>query len=212
MGTTQLKLYNEALRMVGERKLSSLSENREPRRLLDEVWDAGTVDYCLEKGLWNHAIRTTQASYDPDVTPGFGHSYAFSKPSDFIRTAAVCEDEYFHVPHLEYRDEQSYWFSDLSTLYISYVSNDASYGSDLTIWPQTFSKYVSSYLAWSICTRLTQSKTNKDDLRSEMEMYLRDAKAKDAIAAPTEIPPSGTWVNSRYSRNRERGRRNRLIG
>lgn len=212
MGTTKLKLYNGALRMLGERKLASLTEDRKPRRVLDETWDAGTIDYCLEKGLWNHAIRTTQASFDPDVSPGFGHAYAFSKPSDFIRTAALCEDEHFYVPHLDYRDEQGYWFSDLSTLYISYVSNDDAYGNDLTLWPQTFIKYVASYLAWSVCKILTQGQTNKDDLETEMMAYLRDAKAKDAIAAPTEIPPSGTWVNSRHARHRERGRRNRLIG
>ena len=38
---TRLQLYNSALLLLGERNLASLSENREPRRLLDHVWDTG---------------------------------------------------------------------------------------------------------------------------------------------------------------------------
>jgi hypothetical protein len=41
MSASKLKLYNDALGILGERRLASLTENREPRRVLDEVWDAG---------------------------------------------------------------------------------------------------------------------------------------------------------------------------
>ncbi len=45
--TTKLQIFNGALRMCGERKLASLSEDRQPRRLLDDEWADGAVDYCL---------------------------------------------------------------------------------------------------------------------------------------------------------------------
>ena len=37
MANDQLSLYNNALTVLGERKIASLTENREPRRVLDDV-------------------------------------------------------------------------------------------------------------------------------------------------------------------------------
>ena len=69
--TTQLTLYNNALHLIGERKLSSLSENRECRRLLDTVWDRPAIDDCLERGQWNFAIRSVHIDHSPSVEPAF---------------------------------------------------------------------------------------------------------------------------------------------
>ncbi len=41
MAVDQLSLYNRALLIMGQRFLSDLSEEREPRRLLDQVWNDG---------------------------------------------------------------------------------------------------------------------------------------------------------------------------
>ena len=45
--TDKLTVYNETLGLLGERKLASLTEQREPRRVLDGFWDQ-TVAYCLD--------------------------------------------------------------------------------------------------------------------------------------------------------------------
>ena len=133
MATTRLKLYNEALiTFLGERALGSLAENREPRRVLDAVWDNGAIDYCLEQGLWNFATRAQQITYSPSVEPPFGYRYAFTKPDDYVRTAAVCSDERFNCPLTQYADEGGFWFADLDTLYVKYVSDDDQYGYDLS--------------------------------------------------------------------------------
>lgn len=210
--TTQLSVYNEALRFLGERRLASLSEDREPRYLLDGVWDDNAVDYCLEQGLWNFATRTIEITYDPDVTPAFGYTYAFNKPSDFIRTAMVCCDENFTVPLLNHSDERDFWFSDLDTLYIKYISNDSEYGGDLSIWPQTFVKFFAAWMGLEIAPTL-----KKDDkveaLEAKMLRRLTDARSKDAMTSPTKFPATGSWVSSRFGHSRgDRGVRSRLIG
>jgi hypothetical protein len=209
--TTKLILYNDAQIALGERT-TSLTEDVESRRILDKVWDGGAVNYCLEKGLWQHAMRAISLTYDPDTTVQFGYTYAFNKPSDFIRTAAVSANERFMPPLLDYEDRAGFWFADPDTLYFKYVSNDSAYGGDLSLWPETYSRYVSSYLAWRACTKLTQSKVDKDTLKKEMEDALSDARAKDAIASPTKIPPSGSWSGSRGGGRGDRGSRGRLIG
>src|SRR5438270_251157 len=80
--------------LCGERFLASLTEEREPRRLLDQAWASNAVRACLEMGQWNFAMRTIQIDYDSGVEPGFGYNRAFPKPTDWVNTTGVCEDEF----------------------------------------------------------------------------------------------------------------------
>ena len=45
MALDKVGIYNDALILLGERRLSSISEAREPRYNLDAIWDIGAVDY-----------------------------------------------------------------------------------------------------------------------------------------------------------------------
>src|SRR5574343_760692 len=125
---TKISLYNNALLLLGERTLASLTESREVRRLLDKVWARPVVRECLEAGLWRFAMRTVELTYSPSVEPPFGYRYAFDRPSDLVRTAAVCQDEYLREPLLQYQIEGEYWYAELDTIYVRYVSDDDAYG------------------------------------------------------------------------------------
>lgn len=215
MATSQLALYNGALRRLGERKLASLTENREPRRLLDDAWDDAARLYCLQQGLWKFAKRTVKLDYDPDQTPTFGHRYAFGIPSDFVRTIALCSDEYFTCPLLDYAEEQQFWFASIQTLYISYVSSDPDYGLDLSKWPPTFTQWVEAYLARQVGPKITSAVNRMDALDKEARHLLTDARSKDAMEDPTSFAPMGSWARARRGRSggwNDRGNRGSLIG
>ncbi len=213
MGTSKLLLYNSAILLLGERQLSSITESREPRRVLDMVWDTGALDFVLEQGLWNFAMRSIELEYSPSVTPQFGYSRAFDKPTDWIRTAAMCQDEYFREPLNSYNDEAGFFFADLDTIYVRYVSNDTSYGADYSLWPQSFTKYAAAYIAYAAAPRLTQAESKRDDIAKEMKRCLVEARSKDAMNDPTAIPPRGSWTRARGGRGRgDRGNRGGLIG
>lgn len=206
--TSRLTLYNGGLRILGERSLLSLSENVEARRRLDTAWDGGALKYCLEAGLWNFAMRTVELTYSPSVTPSFGMRYAFDKPDDFVRTGGIWSDESMKSPLLEYRDEGPYWFAELDTIYLSYVSNDAQYGADMSLWPETFVKFFEAHLASEIAMALTQNRAKMEDALTVRKIALRDAQAKDAMAQPTSFPPSGSWSRARTGGQRQNwGRR-----
>ena len=209
---TQLGLYNEALRILGERRLASLSENREPRRVLDDIWNDGAIDYCLEQGYWNFAMRAVSITKSATV-PAFGYVNAFDKPNDLIRTAGVSADEFFNVPLTQYMEEVGFWFADIDPLYIRYISNAASYGNDLTRWPKTFAKYVAAFLATEAAWTLTQSDEKKKLAVQAMNARLLDARSKDAMAEATTFPPQGGWTSARHGGDRtDRGNKNQLIG
>lgn len=224
MSTTRLDLYNKALLLCGERFLSGLTESNEPRRLLDHVWSTGWIDACLEKGQWYFAMRTARIEVDADfTTPDFGYQNAFSKPSDWISTSAVCSDEYFRVPLNQYADEMNYWFADIDPLYVKIVSNDETYGGDLSLWPASFVEHAAAHGAAKIIGKLAGDKSEqKRELfgppgRSRdglFERSLNEAKNAAALTQPTQIPAQGSWSRARAGRRgwRDGGSRGNLTG
>lgn len=198
---TQLSVFNGALRMCKERRLSSLTENREPRRLLDDAWGDGATDgavkHCLQLGQWSFAMRTGRIDYTSSVTPEFGYRYAFVQPEDMIRVSAVCSDEYFKNPLLEYADERRYWYADCQELYVRWVSNHENYGADLSLWPESFTKVVEAYLALEIVGNLTQGENKILLVEKAFKQALRSAKSLDAMNKPTQFLPQGSWSRAR---------------
>ena len=195
--TDQLSIYNGALLLCGERFLGSLTENREPRRLLDRVWSSNGVKTCLEQGQWNFATRTVQIDYDPSIEPSFGYNRAFGKPGDWVITMGQCSDEYFRQPLTRCVDEANYWYSDLDTMYVRYVSNDLNYGMNLNKWPDSFREYVEHFFASKIILKLSNSQEELAAIEKLMEKKLKTAKNKAAMAEPTSFPATGSWSKSR---------------
>lgn len=199
MAWTKLKLYNGAVRICGERK-TTLAEEREPRRLLDDVWDDDIIKTCLEKGQWQFATRTAQLEKSSSVSPTFGYSYAFEKPSDYIRTVMLSADEFFSEPMTQFADETNYIFAEIDPIYFAYVSDDESYGRDLSLWPQSFGRYVQSELALEIAPRLKGTRTDVVAVEEERDRRLNDAQDKDGVNRPTRFPSRGAWNQARHGR------------
>jgi hypothetical protein len=198
VAASKLSIYNGALtRFLGERKLSSLTESREPRRALDDVWDQGGVKTCLQMAQWNFAINSAQLDYDPSISPPFGYRRAFAKPDDFVRTAGVCQDEYFHFPLTQYQDNSGYWLCDLDTIWVRYVSDDDNFGMDFSKWPPNFTRYVEGYFASQIAAGIATDQAKALTTR-DVEKLLLAAKATDSAEEPVGRVPAGSWSRARH--------------
>lgn len=196
--TTQLSLYNDALLNLGERRLSSLSEDSEQRYYLDDVYGDALI-YCLRSGFWNFAMRVMKM--DTDATPAFGYSYAFTKPSDWVRTRNVSTSETFVPPLTDYQDQVGYWLANTTPLYFRFVST--ARGLTLSAFPLDYADFVSSYLSLKIYKKVT-GKGDDDYFKFEklvVKPALKKAQANDAMDSAPEIPPTGSWVSSRSSRS-----------
>ena len=207
MAASKLSIFNGALtKWLGERKLASLSEARESRRILDDIWDDDFIASCLEAGEWNFAARSAALDYSTTTEPPFGYIRAFEKPEDWKRSITVAEDPYFRWPSRKYSDEAGFWFADVDILYVKYVSDDAAYGSDFSLWPASFTHWVEVHLAFLACERLTQSESKKLMLEKKDSRLFNKAISIDAMNDPVPSPPNGTWVNARLrgTVNRER--------
>lgn len=213
---TKLGLYNAALGLLQQRKLSTLTDSVETRRVLDEVWDRGKgfVNAVLEQGLWNFAVRASQFDASADITVSFGLPYGFERPSDFVRLVGIASDEMFHSPLTgrDYVDEGGVWYANCDPIYVRYISDGASYGGDYSLWPETFTRYAEAELAAEAAGRITKNDSLEEKMRKLADKRLKDARSKDAMNEGTGFLPAGSWQRARRGGGRERGVTSRLIG
>lgn len=205
MATTKLKLYQEALRLLKERPLATISDNVASRRALDAAYD-DAVQFCLEQGQWNFAARTVALEDTVAIDPQFGYNHVFEKPDDFVRLMMIsASGDLIGNPLQNYMDEGLYFHASVDPLYIQYVSNGASYGLDLTLWPQTFAKAVAAYLALDIGPTIT-SASDRDIERWQKDflMKIRDARSKDAMGQASRMLPPGRLTQDRMGWRHDR--------
>lgn len=150
---------------------------------------------ALESGQWKFAKRTVQLDGTTSLAGEFGLAYVFDKPTDFVRTIGIWSDEMLTNPMGEAcREEAGHWFADQETIYLSYVSNDAAYGLDYSLWPQSFVKFVQAHFAAEMAGPLSSKGPEAMKVR---KMFLSEALATDAMADPTRTVPAGSWVRAR---------------
>lgn len=194
---TQLQIFNGALLLLKTGPISQTELTNgsvEKARILNAAW-SGAVDRCLNMGLWKFAMRSVMVDSSPSVTFQFGHRYAFDHPSDYIRTNAVCSDEFFRCPLTEYVDEGAFWYASIDPIFVQYVSKDVQYGGDLSMWTPAFESYVEHYLAHRAAGAL---KGDPEDLERQRNASLKTALSKDAMNGPAKILPMGSWNASRF--------------
>jgi hypothetical protein len=202
---TKLGIYNDALRAIGDLRLTSLTEDTEARYVLDDAWE-GAVRFVFTEGFWNFASATEEITADPGQTPIPGFNYVFNKPANWLRTITVSDNSLFSDEAL-YRDENTKIYANTDTLYIRYISAARAVDDQVTNWPETFADTVGSYIAMLCAARLSGSKSNADALMKIYKETLASAKNKDAMDQAKVMFKPGSWVRSMRSvaSNRDRG-------
>ena len=195
---SQLGIYREAAAIIKQRPPVTVSDNTECARLFGYEY-SNTLAYCLEQGLWNFALRSIELNSDPNIDPQFGYTYAFEKPTDFVRLNGIAGNGYFNPTLEEYLDEGAYWFASIDPLYVSYVSNGVTYGLNLGSWPATFQRFVAYELAYRTAPHLTAMEdAGLKMLYQQKVTALSDARTKDAMNQPVSRPPPGRLLTARY--------------
>lgn len=203
----KLAICNGALRLLRETQLTQAeltNNSREPARVFNSIWDDGGVRATLEFGQWKFAKRSVMLEASPSIDPEFGFAFAFDKPTDWVRTIGTWSDEAMTAPLRNIRDEAGYWYANLDTFYAAYVSDDAAFGGDYSLWPQTFVRFVQAHFAAEMAGPMTDAGKELVQIR---KMRLSEALSNDAMADPSRDLPPGSWVTARsgWFRSRENG-------
>lgn len=198
MGASQLQVYNKALRWLEERPVASLTEQREPVRLLNAEW-TDAVNFCLFQGYWNFATRWVLGNPESQP-PAFGYSFAYLKPPDWVRTYQISDNEGFDPLLRWYLDQNNFWYANTSQLYVKYISNDPNFGWNLGLWTPGFVEYLGGYLALMCAPRIKQASEKVDMIEKRLKKLKAIAITTDAMDQPPASTPHGTWVMSRAPR------------
>jgi len=203
----RLDIYRGALRLLGPSNLSSLTEDLPVRHTLDSIWRSAG-DLLLQEGLWNHAIRTSEIGYDEDVEPLFGFRYAFPYPDDYVRLAGISQTPDFIEGLRHYETEARYFYADIETIYIRYVSNDDAYGWNVGAWPASFGKAMEAYMAFESGLPISADRGNRNDVFTLYKSRIDKAKTLDAVDERVRTSPPGRLTRARMAP----GRRDRYRG
>ena len=169
----------------------------------DEVFNrgSGAIRYFLEQGYWNHAIRTSQIDSSPSVDPVFGFAFAFDLPSDYVRLVQIGTGENFTDPLIRYEIEAGFIHADIDPIFFRYVSDDADFGNDLSLWPESFTLWAGTWLGVQVAPTLKNDLDLKE-LRKEEKRLKIDARSKVAQALPPRWPPLSSWARARHGSNK----------
>lgn len=191
---SKLGLYNDALRAIGDLRLSSLTEDTEARYVLDDAWD-DAVEFMFSEGLWNFATKTQVITADPGQPPIPGFSFTFDKPLNWVRTITISANSLF-TEEAMYRDEGDRIYSNWEELYIRFISKEKAVDDQIPNWPPTFAKAVAAYLAMECAERLSGSGSKAEALMAQYKDILASAKNKDALDQSKMIFKPGAWLRS----------------
>jgi len=210
--TDKLSVWNGALTAIGERELANDQENREPRYVLERLWNRDFIETILQMGQWNFAIRSLKLEPDPNITTKFGYEHAYPQPEDYVRLVGFCEDEAFEYENKAYQVENGVFYTGRAEVYFRYVSNDPKYGTDFSKWPYNFTRFAEEYLGYCVTRRLTHSNPDTEQAEKRYKAALKAAKNTDAMEQPPKTVPISGWTHSRFGRRGDGGSRDRLLG
>lgn len=200
-----LKIYNDALLIMGLPELTTGTDDSDRRVKLDRALDTDLVEGLLETTGWSFGTTSIELFADPSLEPGWGHTYAFKKPDNLLRIRGMFLDEYLRNPMKFYNDEGSYWFCDWDRIYVEYVRRELL--TTPADWPVFFRKLVAARMAKDAA--LSLSGEGADVQRAEFEYDKResDAKSNDAMQSPPRVLSSGSWSRSRSPRGYDSDKR-----
>jgi len=152
MAISKLTLYNNALVLLGQRVLSSDTEDQPHRYFLDNAYtDLSANQYCLELTKPVFSRKTTKLSTSSTPTES-GYLYQFALPSDYIGMVQAFSDDKLDQPINRYIIEGSNIICDYSPVYLRFVSDD--HVTSFTSWDESFARVVSAYLAKEIAMKV----------------------------------------------------------
>lgn len=161
---TRLEIYNNALYMVGERRLSNLYEDREPRYVMDNIYTLDVVASHLELCQPRFAVSSAKLA-DPTTSSVHGLDQVYSLPYDFVcplrdigthgKLGFAFLDEELEQPLNRYMIEGSTIATEQATnVYVRYIRNSVNEAQ----FTPLFTRVIVAYLAMMAAPRINPSK------------------------------------------------------
>jgi hypothetical protein len=169
MAATDVSICSNALLMLGDNPISSLSEGSAKARVASNLYPA-VRDAILRAHPWNCCVARVQLA--PEVaTPAFDFAFQFTLPADYVRTLQVGE----YGAEADYRIEGSKLLCDENPLNLRYIFRNENPAT----WDGALVDAVTLEMAARMAYPITRSASLARDKRAEANAALKAAKAVD---------------------------------
>lgn len=188
---TQLQIYNDAAILLGQTKLASLTEDRELRYQLDDVYNLGAADYCLQL-VKPRTSTTTVKLNTPTTSAEHDLDSVHTLPADFIELVGVYSDSKLDQPISRYIIDGNTLACEFGTIYLRYTSNSFA----ISTWSPVFVRVVSAYLASEVAANVAP-----DDYERLVGLFQKRAEMAAKLEGEQEpvkrsAKPTNTLTNT----------------
>lgn len=194
MAVTKLQLYNNALLLIGQRRLTSLTEDREVRYLLDGTYDLDAIKYCLEIVKPVFASKTALLN-NPATSSVHALDSVHTLPSDFVTVVGVYSDDKLDQPISRYLIEENTLVCEYDIVFFRYTTDTPV--TTFTYWTASFTRVVAAYLAREISIKVTPKQYEAiGDLfidRVEVTKTLEGEKEPEERSSGTTVTMTNDW-------------------
>ena len=169
MSATAVSICSNALLLLGDRPISSFTEDQDRARLASNLWEQ-TRDHILRSHPWNCAIKREALS--PDVTgPAFDWSYQYTLPADFLKALSIGESG----REGEFRIEGRKLLCDDNPCYLRYIFRNENPGT----WDAMLVEVMTAEMAHRMAYGITQSASMVDVMAQKAGQLMRRARSVD---------------------------------
>lgn len=183
--STVVEICNSALRKIGVKRISSLSEDSKAARACRDQYPI-IRDSLLEHHYWNFAIKTVALAQLPDLDAS-GRGYKYSLPQDYSRAIRL-------MSRTRYKVESGELITQDGAAVLQYVWKNTNTFS----YTAKFKEALAASLASDLAYDLVQSNTLATRKEREAKMLVLDAAATDAQEDYIDNIHGDDFIQGRY--------------
>jgi len=193
---SQLEIANWALMLIGEKRLSSLSDDNANAENISAAWDF-LRDRALRRQAWHFAIERTSLAADA-TAPDWGFDYRYALAGDVVKVLQVSEyypgvdlGDYRNSDTAQHRIEGRYILTDIGApLYVKWVVNSVDVGE----WDPSFAALMAADIAEYLAPRTVQSDATSQRIAAWRAEAMAEANATNAVEDPPEPVADDSWM------------------
>lgn len=177
MAVSEVSICSNALRKLGDKPITSLSDDNDRARLCNALYEINR-DAALRAYPWNFAI-TRAALGQLASTPAFEFSYEYQLPASpySLRVLTLFEsDSNWKIEGRKLLTDDN----SASIIYIARVTDTAEFDA---LFVETLTSRLAAELAWP----LIRSNSARESFYAEFRLKLQEARAIDAQEGSAEI-------------------------
>lgn len=193
---SQLQIANNACTLLGEKRLSSLSDDNAIAEIISEQWDL-VRDTLLSASAWSFAIERVSLPAD-SATPEWGFSSQYTLDADVVRVLQVSEtyaglnlSDYRAGDENDWRVERRKIVTNFGApLYVKWIINSMDIGD----WHAAFAMLMAADLAMLLNPRATEDETKQKRIAEYRMAAWALAASTNAIEQPSESVADDSWM------------------